>query len=99
MDAAEFRQALDVLANRSASDAEHAVAREVLLAQVAALTAERDGLLTDLIHFAQTNHQAHHAGHSGTWLSCDRGSCPGLRRAVSRARGATTPPAGAQGGE
>ncbi|MGN6566223.1 MAG: hypothetical protein ACTHMU_26510 [Thermomicrobiales bacterium] len=67
-----------------------------LAAQVAALTAARDGLLTDLIHFAQTNHQAHHGDHSGTWLSCDRGSCPGLRRAVSRARGATTPPAGAQ---
>lgn len=64
--------------------------------QVETLTAERDGLLTDLIHFAQTNHQAHHGDHSGTWLSCDRGSCPGLRRAVSRARGDTTPPAGAQ---
>ena len=69
-----------------------------LAAQVAALTAERDGLLTDLIHCAQTNHQAHHGDHSGTWLSCDRGSCPGLRRAVSRARGDTTPPAGAQEG-
>lgn len=56
----------------------------------------RDGLLADLIHFAQTNHQAHHGDHSGTWLSCDRGSCPGLRRAVSRAQSATTPPAGAQ---
>lgn len=65
--------------------------------QVETLTAERDGLLTDLIHFAQTNHQAHHGDHSGTWLSCDRGSCPGLRRAVSRAHSASTPPAGAQG--
>ena len=96
-----LRGALDVVLhgglyarNQAAEDilSEH----ERLAAQVAALTAERDGLLTDLIHFAQTNHQAHHGDHSGTWLSCDRGSCPGLRRAVSRARGDTTPPAGAQ---
>lgn len=64
--------------------------------QIAALIAERDaaraaldGLLADLEHFAQTSHQAHHGAYAATWQECPRGSCPGLRRAVARARAAS----------
>ena len=79
--------------------------RDHLAAQVAALTAERERVMAafrdftgDVAHFAQTVHQAHHADHDGTWLSCPRGVCPGLWRAFQRADAATTPPAGAQEG-
>ncbi|MGN6698497.1 MAG: helix-turn-helix domain-containing protein, partial [Thermomicrobiales bacterium] len=71
--------------------------------QVETLTAERERVMAafrdftgDVAHFAQTVHQAHHADHDGTWLSCPRGVCPGLWRAFQRADAATTPPAGAQ---
>lgn len=62
-----------------------------LLAEVARLTAlnatereARHGLWHDLADFAKTVHETHHAAHSGTWLSCDRGTCPGLQRALVR---------------
>lgn len=84
----------------------HAEAQAATVARLTAARArERDarqGLWQDAAHFAQTNHQAHHAAHSGAWLTCDRGTCPGLRRALARgsddAVDAATP-AGAAGAE
>lgn len=60
----------------------------------------RDALVAcigDLRDFAQTNHQAHHDSHSGTWLTCDRGVCPGVKRALSRAQEAARQHQGGQG--
>lgn len=48
------------------------------------LRAALDSLLADTMHFAQMHHQAHHGDHSGTWLTCDRGLCPGVKRSISR---------------
>lgn len=64
-----------------------------LLAEVAALEAREERLrmgivnaVSDLIHFAQTVHQAHHSDRDGTWLTCDRGVCAGVKRALARAQ-------------
>lgn len=65
---------------------------EALAATVPELVARLDGLIADTMHFATLYHEQHHAGHSGTWLSCDRGACPGLKRAISRARGQEVTP-------
>ena len=70
-----------------------------------AATAERDaaraaldGLLADVEHFAIIQHRALHGPPgvrdpdrppSAAWRDCRRDGCPGLRRAVARARAAT----------
>lgn len=51
----------------------------------AALLAEVANLSADLRHFGQTTHQAHHVGEPGTFETCNRGVCPGVRRALARA--------------
>ena len=74
-------------------------------AEVDRLTAERDaaraaldGLLADVEHFAIIQHRALHGPPgvrdpdrppSAAWRDCRRDGCPGLRRAVARARAAS----------
>lgn len=65
---------------------------EALAATVPELVARLDGLIADTMHFAQIYHATRHESHSGTWLSCDRGICPSLVRAISRARGQEVTP-------
>lgn len=64
---------------------------KALLERERRLAAALDALILDTMHFAQLHHQAHHGEHSGTWLSCDRGLCPGVVRSISRAREAMQP--------
>lgn len=63
-----------------------------------AARAALDGLLADVEHFAIIQHRALHGPPgvrdpdrppSAAWRDCRRDGCPGLRRAVARARAAT----------
>lgn len=64
-------------------------------ADVDRLTAERDAaraalatLTVDMEHFAHHGHRLAHDAAPPDWRSCGRGVCPGLRRALERARAA-----------
>lgn len=58
----------------------------VLIRQRAGLERALTALVADTEHFAQTAHQAHHTDIPGTWEECSRGICPGIKRAIVKAK-------------